>query len=157
MKYRNVIFGFFLSLSSLVFSQSYSTNIDTLLFKVFETVDLKDSSKYIAVVNSKALFVDKKMYTKQDSLLKLQPFYRSYSDFIESIAEMSGSDKFSLKYLEFDNPSKKMINSDFTGKVLLHVKLLVNDSFVITCPFNLTCQKGIYTSENNLMTQFLEN
>lgn len=157
MTFRNLIFIYFLFLGSLIFSQTSYNNIDTLLFKVFETVNLKDSSKYISVINTKGVFTEKKIYSKQDSLIRYQPFYESYSDFVSSIAEMAGSENFTIRYLEFSNPSQKNTETSFSGKILLHVKLLVNDSFVITCPFTLTCHNGTYTSENNLMTMFLEN
>lgn len=157
MRFRNSIIAFFLLTSSCCFSQTSFKNIDTLLFKVFETVNLNDSSKYIGLLNQQTLFMDKKIYTKKDSLTVLTPFYDFYSDFRVSIADLASSDEFTLSYLEFVNPLKKTINPDHNGKVLLHVKLIVNETFAVTVPFKLTVRDGLYYTEDPLIAMFLEN
>ena len=157
MTLRNYIIAFLLFTGTYCFSQTSFQNIDTLLFKVFETVNLNDSSRYIKVVNQPALFIDKKLHTSKDSILILKPFYESYADFRESIADMVSSNEFTVTYLEFFNPFKKPLDTNFNGKVLLHVKLVVNETFAVTVPFKLTARNGLYSSEDPLAAMFLEN
>lgn len=157
MRLRNYITFCMLFTSTFGFSQTTFKNIDSLLLMVFETVNLNDSSKYIQVVNEPALFSEKRMYTPKDSSVILKPFYESYADFRESISDMAGSNDFSVKYLEFSNPLKKQLNESFHGKLLLHVKLVINETFAVTVPFKLTARNGIYSSEDPLAAMFLEN
>jgi len=157
MKLRNYISVFLLLTSSFCFSQTIFKNIDTLLFKVFESVNLNDSSKYIKVVNQKALFLEKKVFTQKDSLTVLKPYYESYTNFRESISDMVTSNEFTISYVEFSNPLKKSVEATANGKVLLHVKLAVNETFVVTVPFMLTIKDGFYFTEDPLKALFLEN
>lgn len=157
MKFRNLIVAIFLFLSSISFSQTSFSSIDSLLFKVFETLNLNDSSKYISLVNQKALFSDKKVYSKKDSLMIMQPFYDSYSNFRASIDDMVSGNDFTIGYLEFKTTSGKEIDNSVKGKISLKVKLVVNETFSITCPFIVNVGKDGFTSENPLMPMFLEN
>lgn len=157
MKFRYNIIAFLLLIGSLSFSQTSFKNIDTLLFKVFESVNLNDSSKYINLVNQQALFSEKKVHTAKDSLAILTPFYDFYSDFRTSLSDLASSNEFTVTYLEFVNPLKKPITSGYNGKVMLHVKLVVNETFAITVPFKLTIREGQYFTEDPLVALFLEN
>src|ERR1700752_3061899 len=129
MKLRNYIIAFLLLIGSFCFSQTTFKNIDTLLFKVFESINLNDSSKYIKVVNQNALFSEKKVFTQKDSLTILKPYYEAYTDFRESISDMVTSNEFTISYVEFSNPLKKSLDVSVNRRVLLHVMLAVNETF----------------------------
>jgi hypothetical protein len=157
MKLHKYIIVFFIFISTHFFAQTTFKNIDTLLSKTFHTVSLKDSSQYLAVLNQPAIYKDKKVKSKLDSLELMKSYTEAYRDLYESIEDMVGSQDFTINYNEYIVSNKKQIDATSKGRILLHVKLIVNDSFTVTVPFMLTAEKGIYTTETPLMAMFLEN
>lgn len=157
MKLYKYIIIFFVFISTQFFSQTTFSNIDTLLTKTFNSVSLKDSSQYLAFVDQSAIFKDKKVRTKSDSLAILKPYIESYRDLFESFEEMTASPDFIVSYSEYSIANKKPLDVTFKGKILLHVKLIVNDNFTVTVPFMLTADKGIYSTDSPLMAMFVEN
>lgn len=157
MKLYKYIIVFFVFFSTGSFAQTTFSNIDTLLVKTFHAVSLKDSSQYLAILNQPAIFKDKKVKSKLDSLEILKPYTESYRDLFESFEEMAASPDFIVSYSEYSIANKKPLDLTFKGKILLHVKLIVNDNFTVTVPFMLTANNGVYTIESPLMAMFVEN
>lgn len=157
MKLHNYIIVFFVFISTHFFGQTTFSNIDTLLSKVYHTLNLKDSSQFLALVNQPAIYKDKKIKSKGDSLEILKPYTESYRDLCESIEDMVSSSDFTITYSEYATVNKRPFDLTLKGKTILHVKLIVNDNFSLTVPFMLTANNGVYTIESPLMAMFVEN
>lgn len=157
MKYHKHIFVFFLFISSFAFSQTTFNNIDTLFTKNFNTVNLKDSSLYLKVLNQSVIFKDKNAKNKSDSLLVLKPFTDAYSDLIESLTEMTLSPDFTIEYSNYECLNKKLILANAEGKTPLHVNLIINNSFTVKMLFWVMADKGVYSIDTPMILMFVES
>ena len=157
MKYHKHIFVFFLLISSVAFSQTTFNNIDTLFTKNFNTVNLKDSSLYLKVLNQSAIFKGKTVKSKSDSLLILKPFTDAYSDLIESLTEMTLSPDFTIEYSNYECLNKKLILDNAEGKTPLHVNLIINNSFTVKMLFWVMTDKGVYSIDTPMIPMFVES
>lgn len=157
MKYHKHIFVFFLLISSVAFSQTTFNNIDTLFTKNFNTVNLKDSSLYLKVLNQSAIFKGKTVKSKSDSLLILKPFTDAYSDLIESLTEMTLSPDFTVEYSNYECLNKKLILANAEGKTPLHVNLIINNSFTVKMLFWVMANKGVYSIDTPMIPMFVES
>lgn len=157
MKYHKHILVFFIFISSLAFTQTNFTNIDTLFTKNFNAVNLKDSSLYLKVINQSAIFKDKNAKNKTDSLHLLKPFTDAFSDLIESLTEMTLSTDFTVEYSNYECLNKKLILANSEGKTPLHVNLIINNSFTVKMLFWVTAHKGTYSIETPMAPMFVES
>ncbi len=156
MKFRNYIVASLIFLSALSFSQPVFSNIDSLLVKNVNALNLKDSSYYAGILNYTVIFKGKKTITKEDSLVVLKPFYEAFSDVIESLKELSVSPDFTVTYSGYECLFKKMDLSKENGKARLKVSLILNDSFVVRMLFDILVDNGQYSIDSPLLDMFIE-
>lgn len=157
MKFRNIIIIilFFNQLNS--FSQKSFSNLDSLLRKNYKTVSKRDTNAYILLLNKDAIFKEKNVITKSDSLLILKSFKDAFKKVIESLGEMVHDNKFTVSYLEYETINKMPINNSMQGKIIVHVKLLVNSKFIIKMPFVVVKKNEKYSIENPMIILFNDN
>lgn len=152
---RTKIILFLFCLINLVsFSQKSFTNIDSLLYKNFKTVNSRDTSAYISLINKTAVFKDKKAKSKKDSLIVLKPFKVNYKTVIEKLAEMVGDKKFTVSYLGYETINQQPISAMRKGKIIIRVKLLVNSTIKVNMPFVVVKNEDIYTIETPMIVLF---
>ena len=148
----------FLALTSKSsFSQITFNNIDTLLFKNFEAVNKQDSLYYLSLINQAAIFKGKSFKTKTDSLLLINLFFESFKYLVSSLKDMTTNSDFTVSYINYEFKNKKAIDSDFSGKIPLHVNILINNTFTLKLPFKINVSKGIYSIEEPMMVMFVES
>lgn len=138
-------------------SQPTFTSIDSLLIKNFEAINLQDSSYYMSLINQPGIFKDKKFKSKRDSLEILKPFAEAYLDIIDELKDLSGSEDIEVKYDGYNPLNSREFNSTVTGKIIVHVKLIINNTFSVQIPFAIMAYNGVYAIETPLMIMFVDN
>ena len=156
MKFCNYIIAFLILLSSVSFSQPVFSNIDSLLTRNVNALNLKDSVYYTNLFNPSVIFKGKHAATKTDSALILRPFTEAFSDMIESLKEMALSPDFTVAYSGYECAYKKMDLSKANGRVRLNVSLILNDSFVVRIPLDITAVNGQYSIDTPMLDLFIE-
>ncbi len=139
------------------FAQKTYSNLDSLLRKNYKTLSKRDTSSYISLINKAIIFNNKKIKSKSDSLINIKPFKVAFKKVIEEIGEMVGDKKFTISYLEYETINKQPLNNLSQGKIIIHVKLLVNSKFVINMPFVVVKTNNIYTIDDPMMVLFNDN
>ncbi len=150
---KNIIIFLFLN-SIHAFSQTHFTSIDSLLAKNFNTVNLKDSSLYVSILNQSSIFSEKKISSKLDSMAILKPFTDAFTHLIVELADMAGTQDFTVNYESYELIGKKEINLQSKDKIKVNVKLLVNTNFTIKMPFFVSINQGKYTIETPMLVMF---
>lgn len=131
-------------------------SIDTLLMKNFEAVSLRDSSYYLSLLNLKKILPAKGIKSKSDSLKVLKPFTDAFSQMVAELREFAGSDDIEVKYESYTSSNTGYYDSKATGKLLLQVSLLINNTFTVKVPFFVMADNGIFTIEHPMMVMFAE-
>jgi hypothetical protein len=139
------------------FSQKSFSNLDSLLRKNYKMVSKRDTSGYLSLLNKAAIFKEKNAKTKNDSLLAIKPFKEAFKKVIENLGEMVHDNKFTVSYLEYETINMLPINNLVNGKIIVHVKLLVNSKFIIKMPFVVVKKNNYYLIENPMMILFNDN
>lgn len=155
MKYLNYIVVFFITFSSVSFSQPTFSNIDSLLTKNFRAVNQKDSVYYMTLLNQTEIFKDKNAITKSDSLLILKPFRDDFFNTIESFKELVLTPEVTVAYSGYECFFKKTDLSKSVGKVRLKVDLVLNDSFMLKFVMDVTANNGIYYLDSPLLFMYI--
>ncbi len=138
------------------FAQPTFTSIDSLLTKNFDAVNLQDSAYYMSLLNHQGIFKDRKIKTKADSLDVLKPFSDAFSDMIDELIDFAGNDDIEVKYESYDPLNSREFNAKVTGKIIVHVKLVINNTFTVKVPFTIMAYSGLYTIENPMMVMFAD-
>lgn len=133
------------------FSQSFS-NLDSLLIKNYEAVNKRDSSDYLSLINQSAIYKNAK--TKTDSLTIIKPFLEAFHDVIDELTEMAMTSDFTVTYSNYEYRNK---NNTKEGRLMLHVNLIINDSFTVKMPFSINAQDGRYTIESPMLVMVVDN
>ena len=142
----------FLVLTSIsCFSQSFS-NLDSLLIKNYEAVNKRDSIYYLSLINQTAIYKNAK--TKADSLAIIKPFLKAFHDVIDELTEMAMTSDFTVTYSNYEYRNK---NNTKEGRLMLHVNLIINDSFTVKMPFSINAQDGRYTIESPMLVMVVDN
>lgn len=157
MKFHKYIFISFILISSIAFPQPTFNNIDTLLSKNFEAVNLKDSTLYLTLLNKQAIYKGKTPKNKVDSLAIIQPFIDAYLDFIVSVTEMAQSNDFNIIYSDYKCLNNNVDISSSIGKIPIHVNLIVNNTFSVKMLYWVTCNNGIFSIESPMVPMFVES
>jgi hypothetical protein len=156
MKYHKYIFVSFFLISSISFSQPTFTNLDSLLSKNFQAVNLKDSTYYLSILNTSAIFKDKKVITKSDSLMILKPYTDSFRDLINELSDMTASTDFTVTYLDFENVNKRMNIFNVSGKIPLNVNMIINNQFTLKMPFSVYAFDGKFSIQYPMTVMFAD-
>lgn len=157
MNWFKLILVFFCFIQLNCFAQKTFSNLDSLLRKNYKTLSKRDTSAYISLINKAVIFNNKKIKSKNDSLQNIKPFKDAFKKVIEEIGEMVGDKKFTISYLEYETINKQPINNLAQGKIIIHVKLLVNSKFVINMPFVIVKTNNSYTIDDPMMVLFNDN
>ncbi|MES2131408.1 MAG: hypothetical protein V4506_03605 [Bacteroidota bacterium] len=144
-------------ISSASFAQPTFNSIDTLLAKNFEAVNLEDSVYYISLLNHSAIYKGKNAKNKADSLKVLKPFSEAFFDMMDELTDFAGNDDIEVKYESYKSHNTKEHDAKITGKIMLQVNLLINNTFTVTVPFMITGYNGKYAIENPMMVMFADN
>jgi len=151
--YYSIIACFMACFSS---AQPIFNNIDSLLTKNFEAVNLDDSVYYVSLLNKPAIYKNKNLKNKSDSLKILKPFTDAFSDMIDELRDFAGSSDAEVKYESYTSHNTKEYDAKVTGKIMLQVSLLINNTFTVKVPFMIMGYNGTYTIENPMMVMFAE-
>lgn len=146
----------FCLLASAASSQPSFQSIDTLLIKNFEAVSLKDSAYYLSLLNLKKIMPSKGIRNRSDSLKVLKPFTDAFSDMAAELREFAGTDDVEVKYESYSSGNTSYYDTRATGKLLIHVNLLINNTFTVKVPFVIMADKGMFTIEHPMMVMFAE-
>ena len=144
------------AIAPAAFSQPTFKSMDTLLTKNVEAINLKDSAYYLSLLNQPAIFKGKALKTKADSLKIVKPFLQAFSDMIEELADFAGSSDMEVKFESYRSHSKAS-DDKITGRILVHVNLLINNTFTVTVPFSIAAYNGTYAIESPMMVMFADN
>lgn len=142
--------------SSTLFSQSAFKNIDTLLTRNFESVNLKNEMTYLTLINKEAVFKGKTAKTKADSSAVLKPFSDAFEDMVKELTDFAGINEIEVKYENYEPLNTNYYNSKVTGKIIVNVNLVINNTFTVKAPFAIMADKGTYTIEHPMMVMFAE-
>ncbi len=151
-KFIGCVIGCFVN--SFSFAQLTFASIDTLLAKNFEAVNMEDSTYYFSLLNTPAIYKGKKLKNKSDSLRVLAPFSEAFFEMIDELTEFAGNDDITVKVESYKSHNTKAFDAKVTGKLLVDVNLLINDTFTITVPFIINAYNGVYAIENPMMVMF---
>ena len=154
MKHSKNIFLFFILISIKTFSQSSFSSLDHLFSKTISVINQKDSSKYISILDLKSVFIGKKLYTKIDSITILKPYYEAFSQLIRELIAMDKKNDFDVKYEAYEILGKKEINPKENEKMIVQVKLLVNNTHKVKMIFFISTYLGQYFMEKPMMVGF---
>lgn len=154
MKHSKNIFLFFILISIKTFSQSSYTSLDNLFSKMISVINQKDSSKYISILELKSIFIGKKLYTKTDSVTILKPYKEAFSQLICELIAMDKKSDFDVKYETYEILGKKEINPKENEKMIVQVKLLVNNTHKVKMIFFISTYLGQYFMEKPMMVGF---
>lgn len=157
MKWYKYSFSVCCFISSVIVAQPTFNSIDTLLTKNFEAVNLEDSVQYIALLNHSAIYKGKTIKTKADSLKVLKPFSEAFFDMIDELVDFAGNDDIEVKFESYKSHNTKEYDAKVTGKIMLQVNLLINNTFTVTVPFMVSAYNGKYAIENPMMVMFADN
>jgi hypothetical protein len=138
------------------FAQPTFNSIDTLLTKNFEAVNLDDSVYYVSLLNKTAIYKSKNLKSKSDSLKPLKPFTDAFSDMINELHDFAGSADVEVKYESYTSHNTKEYDAKVTGKIMLQVNLLINNTFTVKVPFMIMGYNGSYAIENPMMVMFAD-
>jgi len=155
MKYFNYIW-ICCCFSSTVFSQPAFTNIDTLLTRNFEAVNLRNVAAYHSLLNTPVIFKSKLSKTKADSVVVLKPFTEAFAEMIRELTDFAGSDDIEVRYENYEPMNTKEYNSKVRGKIIVHVNLVINNTFTVKVPFVIMAYNGTYAIEQPMMVMFAE-
>lgn len=131
-------------------------SIDTLLMKNFEAVSLLDSSYYLSLLNFPAISKGKKLKDASDTLKLVKPFTDAFSQMSAELRDVAGNDDIEVKYESYTSSNTAYYDSKATGKLLLQVSLLINNTFTVKVPFFVMAHQGIFTIEQPMMVMFAE-
>ncbi len=148
-----VVFLVFLSASC--FSQTIFTNLDSLFTKSYDAVNRRDSVYYLSMVNQTAVFKDKKVKTASDTLTALAPFFESFRDLVDELAELASDPDFSVKYQGYE--SRNINIATAKGKLPLHINLVINDNFTVKMPIIIYAENGQYSIQSPMAVMFAES
>ncbi len=157
MQFSKLLFIIFIFWAHSLISQKMFSSIDTLLFKTFKTVNDDDTIAYLSFVNLPYIFKDKNLQIKKDSILALKPFTEAFTEILDELKELAAGDEINIKYDSYDPLNSREFNATVTGKILVHVKLIVNNTFTVKIPFSIAAYNGLYTIESPFMIMFVDN
>lgn len=142
----------FIVLTSIsCFSQSFS-NLDSLLIKNFDALNRRDSTYYLSLINQVSIYKNAK--TKTDSLTIIKPFLEAFHNVIGEFTEMAMNADFTVAYSNFELRNKKDAKD---GRLMLHVNLVINDSFSVKMPFAINVYNGHYSIESPMLVMVVDN
>lgn len=147
-----IVFLVLISFSS--FSQFLFNNLDSLLTKQYNALNQRDSVYYLSLINQPAVFINAK--TKADSLTILKPFTEAFNDVIDELAEMAMNPNFTVAYAGYEFRNKNESKGK-EGRLPLHVKLIINDSFMIKMPVFINTHKELYAIESPLLVMIVDS
>ncbi|MES2567205.1 MAG: hypothetical protein V4565_10085 [Bacteroidota bacterium] len=154
MKFRNCISVCFITLSTVCFSQTTFSNIDTLLTKTFRAVNQKDSAYYLNLLNQSAVFKIKNVKTKADSMAVLKSYTATFFETNDLLRERVVTPEVSVAYSGYEAFGNVDV-LNFSGKLRLKVSLILNDSFLIKMVMDITADKGTYSMDSPLYGMFV--
>lgn len=131
-------------------------NMDSLLTKNFEAVSLRDSAYYLSMLNLEAILPAKKLRTRNDSLKFLRPFTEAFTQMSAELREFAGSEEMEVKYESYTSSNTAYYDAHSTGKLLLQVSLLINNTFTVKVPFFVMANQGRFTIEQPMLVMFAE-
>lgn len=156
---KSILYSFFfccLMAASLRVQPSFRS-MDTLLMKNFETVGVRDSVAYLSLLNLKTIIgPSKKMKSHADSLRELKPYTDAFSQMATELREFAGTDDIEVKYDSYTSGNTAYYDTKASGKLLLQVTLLINNTFTVKVPFFVMADKGRFTIEHPMMVMFAE-
>lgn len=147
-----IVFLVLMSCSS--FSQPLFNNLDSLLTKQYNALNQRDSVYYLSLINQPAVFINAK--TKTDSLTILKPFTDAFSDVIDELTEMAMNPDFTVAYAGYEFRNKNA-SKEKEGRLPLHVKLIINDSFMIKMPVFINVHKELYAIESPMLVMVVDS
>lgn len=152
MKYCKYIFVFLVLTSTSSFSQTTFTNLDSLLTKHYNALNKRDSIYYLTLVNQPVVFENAK--TNADSSIILKSYMEAFNNVLEEIEEMAMKSDFTMAYSSYELKSK---NNSKEGKLMVHVNLIINDSFMIKMPLLINKEKEQYSIESPMLVMVVDN
>lgn len=147
------IFVFLVLTSTSCFSQSFS-NIDSLLAKQYDALNRRDSTYYLSLINQSAIFKNAK--TKTDSITILKSYTEAFNNVINELAEMAMITDFTVAYAGYEFRNKNA-SKEKEGRLPLHVKLIINDSFSIKMPVFIDCHSGFYSIQSPMLVMVADS
>lgn len=148
------LIAFFITCFS--FAQPSFNSIDTLLSKNFEALNADDSVYYVSLLNKPVIYKNKNLKNRSDSLKLLKPFTDAFSDMIDELRGFAGSSDVEVKYESYTSHNTKEYDAKVTGKIMLQVNLLINNTFTVTVPFMIIGYNGLYAIETPMMVMFAD-
>ena len=152
IKFKYIVV-FLVFTSTISFSQSFS-NLDSLLTKQYDALNRRDSVYYLSLINQPTVFKNAK--TKTDSITILKSYAEAFNDVIDELTEMAMTPDFTVAYAGYEFRNKNM-SKEKEGRLPLHVKLIINDSFTITMPVSIDAHKEQYTIESPLLVMIVDS
>jgi hypothetical protein len=150
------IFVFLVLVSSSSFSQTTFSNLDSLLSKNFQAINNRDSVSYLSLINQSAVFSGKKVKSKSDSLMVLQPFKDAFRDLMDNLADMTSGADFTVKYADYEFIHKGARLPE-NGTVRIHANMIVNNTFSLKMPMAIVIRNGQFSIESPMTVMFLES
>jgi hypothetical protein len=138
------------------FAQPIFNSIDTLLAKNFEALNQDDSVYYVSLLNKAAIYKNKNLKNRSDSLKLLKPFTDAFSEMTDELRDFAGSPDMEVKFESYTSHNTKEYDAKVSGKILLQVNLLINNTFTVKVPFMIMGNNGSYAIENPMMVMFVD-
>lgn len=157
MKQLKYIVIFILVSSRISYSQTSFSNLDSLLTIVVETINSQDSVKFMNLLHHETIFKDQPCKTKKDSLKVLKSFMEGYKDLRENIADIVVNNDYTVTYQGIENIFKTDMSAKTDKKLVFHVLLIVNNSFILKMPMVVSAVKQSYVLANPFMGMFVDN
>lgn len=155
MKFRNYILIVFLFHSHFFYSQKSYSSIDTLLSKVFQAVNLRDSNLYASRINLTHYFISKKIKSKTDSINLMLEVTNDFKSLIEDFIDMTGNPETKIAFNDYQILSSQNASTLKDGLIRLHVGVLLNNQMIVKMRIVVAKKDNSYSLENPLVSMFL--